>query len=209
MDGNDCAHYSGHVAAQNRICFVSKALERLNSAPREAALGLLKPLVERSAWVAEQAVDQRPFASEHDVAQNLVNVILEAKFERRVRLFCAHPELAGREASAGTMTDASTREQDRLGLLQLSPHNARRLRDLNARYAARFGHPYIVALHRVPDVDILFGTFERRLDASPVEEHVATLAEIASVIDARAADAFGRDAPSAQPEHAPSEADSV
>lgn len=209
MDGNGCAHYSGHVAAQNRICFVSKALEILNTAPREAALGLLKPLVERSTWVAEQAVDQRPFASEQDVAQNLVNAILEAKFDRRVSLFCAHPELAGREASAGTMTDASTREQDRLGLLQLSPHNARRLRDMNARYAARFGHPYIVALHRVPDVDTLFETFERRLAASPVEEHVATLAEIASVIDARAANAFGPDARSAHEARTPSEADNV
>ncbi len=165
-------------------------LDELNTAPRETALRLLEPLVERSAWVAEQVVDARPFASDQDVAQRLVDTILEAGFEKRVALFRAHPELAGREAVAGTMTDASTGEQDRLGLTSLGPDAAARLAGMNATYAARFGHPFILALHRVPDLDTVFDIFERRLAASPVEEHVSTLAEIASVICARAARAF-------------------
>ncbi|MEP2628227.1 MAG: 2-oxo-4-hydroxy-4-carboxy-5-ureidoimidazoline decarboxylase [Hyphomicrobiales bacterium] len=169
---------------------MSNLLETLNEASLSDALEVLEPLVERSAWVAERATRQRPFASDQDVAQTLVNVILETEFPKRVELFRAHPELAGREASTGTMTAASTSEQGRLGLLNLSAKDARRLQDLNARYAERFGHPYIVALHRVPDLEFLFETFERRLTASSVEEHVSTLAEIASVIYARCAKAF-------------------
>lgn len=169
---------------------MSNLLETLNGASLSDALEVLEPLVERSAWVAEQAIGQRPFASSQDVAQTLVNVILETKFTKRVELFRAHPELAGREASTGTMTAASISEQGRLGLLTLSAKDARRLQDLNARYAERFGHPYIVALHRVPDLEFLFETFERRLTASSVEEHVSTLAEIASVIYARCAKTF-------------------
>lgn len=65
-----------------------------------------------------------------------------------------------------------------------------RLSRLNAAYKARFGYPFIIALHRIPDLDRLFSTFEARLAADPVEEHVTTLAEIASVIRARASCAF-------------------
>lgn len=185
---------SRHVGATSAMATVI-GLRELNEAPREAALRLLEPVVERSAWVAERTIDQRPFASDQDVAQRLVDTILESRFEDRVTLFRAHPELAGREAAAGTMTDASTSEQGRLGLTSLGPTEARRLAQMNAAYADRFGHPFIIALHRVPDLEALFSIFARRLAASAVEEHVSALAEIASVISARAAIAFGPAAP--------------
>lgn len=166
-------------------------LRELNEAPREAALQLLEPVLERSAWVAERTIDLRPFASDQDVAQRLVDTILGSSFDERVAIFRAHPELAGREAVEGTMTDASTSEQSRLGLTSLKADEAERLTVMNSAYAARFGHPFIIALHRVPDLKTVFDIFERRLAASAVEEHVSTLAEIASVIGSRAALAFG------------------
>ena len=166
-------------------------LRELNEAPREAALRLLEPVLERSAWVAERTIDLRPFASDQDVAKCLVETILGASYDERVAIFRAHPELAGREAVEGTMTDASTSEQGRLGLTSLNAQEAARLTAMNSAYAARFGHPFILALHRVPDLKTVFDIFERRLAASPVEEHVTTLAEIASVIGSRAALAFG------------------
>jgi OHCU decarboxylase len=172
---------------------MSKAgsLQELNAAPRETALRMLERIVERSSWVAEIVVDQRPFASDQEVARRLVETILSSGFDKQVQLFRAHPELAGREATEGTMTEASTDEQGRLGLTALAAEDAARLKRMNAAYAARFGHPFILALHRMSDLEAVFDTYERRLAASPVEEHVSTLAEIASVIGNRAAQAFG------------------
>jgi len=170
---------------------MARGLRELNEAPREAALQLLEPVIERSAWVADRTIDLRPFASDQDVAQRLVDTILGSSFDERVAIFRAHPELAGREAVEGTMTDASTNEQGRLGLTSLRADQAARLTAMNGAYAARFGHPFILALHRVPDLKTVFDIFERRLAASPVEEHVSTLAEIASVIACRAGRAFG------------------
>ena len=169
---------------------VGELLE-LNAAPRSVALGMLEPILENSAWVADRTVDFRPFASADELAQRLVDTILESGFEQRVALFRAHPELAGSEAAAGSMTEASTSEQGRLGLTALREQEAARLASMNAAYAKRFGHPFIMALHRIPDLDTVFDIFERRLAASAVEEHVSTLAEIASVIGARAERAFG------------------
>ena len=170
---------------------MTAALDALNKAPRDEAIAMMAPLVERSDWVAEMAVDERPFDSDEAIAEALVERIIAAPAARRLSLFRAHPTLAGREASEGRMTEASTGEQGRLGLLSLDREAAARLTALNDGYVARFGFPFIVALHRIPDLATLFATFERRLRATPLEEHTTTLAEIASVIRSRAARAFG------------------
>lgn len=170
------------------------ALEVLNSASRKAAIAMVAPLVELSGWVGEATVDARPFESDAALAEALVETILKAGTERRVAMFKVHPELAGREALKGSMTRASQSEQGRLGLLDLAADDLARLSRLNAAYRARFGYPFIIALHRIEDLQTLFATFEQRLSATAVEEHTATLAEIASVICARSAKAFGPDA---------------
>lgn len=166
-------------------------IDTLNTAPRDAAIWAMAPLVERSAWVAELTVDQRPFADHQALAAALVQTIIVAGPERQRSMFNAHPELAGREAVENRMTEASVSEQQRLGLLSLSAADARRLARLNASYRERFGHPFIIALHGVPDLPSLFEAFARRLAATPAEEHAATLAEIGSVVHSRAASAFG------------------
>lgn len=170
---------------------MTPAINMLNTASREQALAALAPVVERSHWVAEAVIDQRPFDSDAVIAEALVEVILSASPAQRLALFNAHPELSGVEAAKGSMTAESTLEQSRLGLTNLRHDEAERLRALNAAYRVRFGHPFIIALHRVPDRATLFASFERRLNASQLEEHTTTLAEIASVIRSRCRNAFG------------------
>lgn len=152
---------------------------------------MMEPLVERSAWVAEAAAGERPFADVPELVMTLVDIILRSGRDRQIGLFRVHPEIAGSEARQGRMTAASAGEQSRLSLLSLTPADTARLEARNAAYRDRFGYPFIVALHRVPDLETLFEIFDRRLSATAVEEHAATLAEIASVIQSRANRAFG------------------
>jgi len=170
---------------------MSPELVRLNNAPQAEAAQLMTPLVERSDWVITSALDARPFDSDESLAQALVEIILLAGHESRLALFNAHPELGGVEARSGCMTENSRGEQGRLGLHALSVDESIRLGQMNSAYLSKFSHPFIVALHRVPDRLTLFSIFEMRLQASPVEEHVASLAEIASVIRTRCRNAFG------------------
>lgn len=149
--------------------------------------------MERSAWVAAMAADERPFADSAELAMALVDLILASGREKQLELFRAHPELAGREAEEGSMTDASVSEQARLGLLSLTPADAARLKSMNSAYRTRFGHPFVIALHRVTDLGTLFEIFERRLSSTAIEEHTATLAEISSVILSRTRQAFEPD----------------
>lgn len=170
---------------------MSPELAKLNTAPPTEAVHMMTPLVERSSWVIQAAIDARPFDSDETLAATLVEIILRSGPDQRMALFNAHPELGGAEARTGQMTQSSTGEQGRLGLHLLSGPEAERLYRLNADYRSKFRHPFIVALHRVSDRLSLFEHFESRLKASPIEEHIATLAEITSVIRSRARAAFG------------------
>lgn len=176
----------------------------LNLVQREQAIAALAPLIERSPWVAEAAVDARPYASVEAIAEALVEVILTAAPERRLALFNAHTELAATQTTNDPMTAESMSEQGRLGLTDLPNAEVQRLGELNAAYRARFGHPFIIALHRVPDRNVLFQIFQQRLIATPLEEHTTTLAEIASVIRSRCRNAFGDTADNTPTEHSPS-----
>ncbi|MEV8467657.1 2-oxo-4-hydroxy-4-carboxy-5-ureidoimidazoline decarboxylase [Fluviibacterium sp. DFM31] len=167
------------------------SLDQINAASAEEAARLLEPLIENSPELVSVAQRQRPFATVSDLEAALVGTILSLPPEQQAALFRRHPCLAGREARDGTMTDASTSEQGRLGLDRLAADDLARLDGLNASYAQRFGHPCIVALVNVPDLDNLFETFERRLQAEPPAEHAENLTQIAEVIRARIAKAIG------------------
>ncbi|HEX2519354.1 MAG TPA: 2-oxo-4-hydroxy-4-carboxy-5-ureidoimidazoline decarboxylase, partial [Castellaniella sp.] len=69
-----------------------------------------------------------------------------ASRDEQLALITAHPELAGKEAAAGTLTSDSTREQRGAGLDQCSPDELKRLRSLNAAYRERFGFPFVIAV---------------------------------------------------------------
>ena len=116
-------------------------LDEINRyAPREfsAAFGAV---YEHSPWIAERAFARRPFTSRLDLALALYRVVQEADEDEKVALIRAHPELAGKEAQAGTLTAASTHEQAAAGLGTLSPDEAAELRRLNAQYRSAFGGP--------------------------------------------------------------------
>jgi 2-oxo-4-hydroxy-4-carboxy-5-ureidoimidazoline decarboxylase len=101
---------------------------------------------EHSRWVADGAWAARPFASIDALHAAMCEVVARAGRERQLALIRAHPELAGKAAVRGELTQASTREQRGAGLDQCSPEEYARLTELNAAYTARFGFPFILAV---------------------------------------------------------------
>ena len=101
----------------------------------------------------------------------------EAERELQLKLIRAHPDLAGRAALAGSLTKDSTSEQQSAGIDQCSPEELARFHDYNARYKARFGFPFVMAVRGCNRSEIL-AAFERRLTASPEAEFETALEEI-------------------------------
>ena len=107
-------------------------------------MGRFGELFEHSPWVAQAAWAQRPFAGVDALHAAMMAAVRAARPAQRIAFLCMHPELAGKEAQAGTMTGHSTYEQD--GLNALSRAEVDELHRLNAAYAQRHGFPFIIAV---------------------------------------------------------------
>lgn len=168
-----------------RALVMSLSLSAINEAAPGACCAMLVPLVERAPWLLEDVPGARPFTDTDAVADAIEAAIRDAAGEARLRLLRGHPELAGAEAAAGTMTAESDAEQGRLGLAALVPAEHGLLSAMNATYRQRFGWPYVVALHRMEDLDAILADAQRRLQAPPHVEIHRALNEVVSVMRSR------------------------
>src|SRR3954471_22492646 len=97
------------------------SLAYLNSTDRDGFEQVIGALFEKNRWVAERTFARRPFASLDALHQAMTSVIFQASPAEQLELIQSHPELVGREAVSGTLSDASQQEQARAGLTNLSP----------------------------------------------------------------------------------------
>jgi 2-oxo-4-hydroxy-4-carboxy-5-ureidoimidazoline decarboxylase len=121
-------------------------LDSLNRADPDAFVAALGGIFEHSPWVAEQVVAHRPFASIEALHAAMCAAVAAAGHERQMALIRAHPQLAGKAAIRGELTESSTNEQRGAGLDQCSPEQFAEITRLNADYDARFGFPFILAV---------------------------------------------------------------
>lgn len=145
---------------------------------------------EHSPWIAERAFTARPFASPDALHAAMVRVVREASPDERLALLRAHPDLAGREAQAGTLTAESTNEQARAGLNALTGTEMARIAELNAAHAAKFGFPFIIAARANPKARI-FSEFERRMTLDRDAEFDACIEQVFLITRIRIDDLIG------------------
>jgi OHCU decarboxylase len=146
-------------------------------------------LYEHSPWVAEAAWQHAPFASPAELRAAFETAIAGAPPERKLALLRAHPELAGREAEAGDLTEASAREQGRAGLDRLTAGELAALRKLNSDYRERFGFPFIVCVAE-HTVESLLAAGAARLAHPPARERDVALHEVIKIARLRLEEAI-------------------
>lgn len=156
------------------------ALAALSALSRGEFIARLGDIFEHSPWVPERARAERPFASIDALHAAMVAVVDAASEAEQLALICAHPELAGKEAAAGTLTAHSTGEQRGAGLDQCTPDEIVRLSSLNAEYRARFGFPFVIAVKGLTRKQIM-DAIEARLANDRPTEFRACLAQIARI----------------------------
>jgi 2-oxo-4-hydroxy-4-carboxy-5-ureidoimidazoline decarboxylase len=155
-------------------------LAELNGLDRAAFVAALGGAFEHSPWIAEAAWDRRPFASVDALHAAMVAVVREGGEARQLALLRAHPELAGKAMVRRELTADSTREQAGAGLDQCSPEEFARLTDLNARYNAKFGFPFILAVKGHDRAGIL-REFARRMESERATEIAECLSQVARI----------------------------
>ena len=135
-------------------------------------------IYEHSPWVAEAAAQLIDDSADVDViARVMADCVDNAARERQLELICAHPDLAGKAAVAGELTDDSESEQASAGLDRCTPEEYARFQALNTAYRRKFGFPFVMAVRGCTREQIL-AAFESRLENDYDEEFENALLEI-------------------------------
>jgi N-carbamoyl-L-amino-acid hydrolase len=164
-------------------------LEQLNSASLQEASQLLDGLYEHSPWIAERALQQRPFVSWAHLKHSMTQVLQDAGRDAQIALIQAHPELAGKAMVRKELTAESTHEQSKAGLTACTPAEFEKIQTLNAAYKQKFGWPFILAVRGPRGLGLnkhqIIATFERRLHGHPDFELQECLRNIHRIVEIR------------------------
>ena len=149
-------------------------LNRMDPAAFEAAVG---DVFELAPWVAKAAQARAPFATVTDLHAAMMGAVCAAPREQQLTFLRNHPDLAGKAARLGDVTDDSRREQASAGLDALSDEEFDRFHRLNAAYKVKFGFPFMICVRRHTR-DSILEQFERRLARDPAAELAQALQEV-------------------------------
>jgi OHCU decarboxylase len=147
---------------------------------RDEFVAAFADIYEHSPWVAEKAYDlgQGPELDQVETLhQRMSDILLSADHASQLALINAHPDLAGKAAVQGQLTEASTHEQAGAGIHQCTAEEFSRFTELNDAYKAKFKFPFIMAVKGSNRHQIL-AAFETRIHHSAVTEFKEALAQI-------------------------------
>ena len=132
---------------------------------------------ELAPWVAEAAHAKRPFASVTDLHLAMMATVRAESHASQVAFLGQHPDLAGKAARGGDVTEESRHEQESVGLDTLSEDEFARFHRLNDAYKKKFGFPFIVCVRRHTR-DSILQQFERRLLNDEGQEFATAVQEV-------------------------------
>jgi 2-oxo-4-hydroxy-4-carboxy-5-ureidoimidazoline decarboxylase len=153
------------------------SLQQLNAADEAQFVAALGEIYEHSPWVAEAVLTKRPFASLADLHKAMSAAVNATDGVRKLALLNAHPDLAGKAARAGDMTQHSQAEQGSIGLDRLTDNEFENFTRINTDYRKKFGFPFIICVRR-HSKDSVLRQFELRLGNSAAVEQDTALNEI-------------------------------
>ncbi|ETX11382.1 OHCU decarboxylase [Marinomonas ushuaiensis DSM 15871] len=156
-------------------------------------VSLLSGIYEHSPWVAEQLWRQKsehPIGYFDDIAkiqQAMRDIVDQSSDEQKLMLLRAHPDLAGKAAAVGELTDASKSEQAGAGLDQCTDIELAHFLQINDQYRQKFGFPFIMAVKGATKEQILAG-FEERTPNDLETEFARAINEVHKIAGFRLAD---------------------
>jgi N-carbamoyl-L-amino-acid hydrolase len=164
-------------------------LASLNTMDDIAFVAALNGIYEHSPWIAARAAGMRPLVTIPALKLALQEVVDAASADEQLALLRAHPELAGKAAIAGELTQESMGEQAASGLNLCSADEYARLHGLNRDYNDKFGFPFILAVKgptgRGLTRTVIIDTFARRLKNTRADELAEALRQVHRIAEIR------------------------
>ncbi|MFT6704240.1 MAG: 2-oxo-4-hydroxy-4-carboxy-5-ureidoimidazoline decarboxylase, partial [Gammaproteobacteria bacterium] len=126
------------------------------------------------AWRSDNISGQETV---EDMAELLAMQVNEASKQLRLDLIIAHPDLAGRAAQTGSLTEESTSEQAGAGIGQCNAEQFSRFVSYNDAYKTKYGFPFVMAV-KGSNRHLILAAFEERLEHDNETEFDRAISEI-------------------------------
>ena len=158
-------------------------LDQLNNGDDAAFIASLGDVFENSSWLVQRAIEKRPFTSRDVLLAVFMDTMFAASEDEILALIRAHPDLAGKAARAGDLTDHSAHEQASAGLDRLTDTEFDQFNRLNNAYRETFGFPFIIAVldHTKESILAAFETRLKNSKATEIEEAIRNIGRIVSL----------------------------
>ena len=168
--------------------------KRPSDMSREDFVAAFGGIFEHSPWIADRACAFESGPT-HDTARGVHNLLCRAfrsaSDDERLGVLNAHPDLAGKLASAGRLTAESTAEQAGAGLDMLTDDERATFQKLNADYVARHGFPFIIAVKDNTKASIL-NAFHRRIENDRDLEFAEACRQVERIAELRLIEKLGQ-----------------
>lgn len=164
-------------------------IDDLNAASDDQFMALIGGPLEGEAWLARRVLAARPFADVGALYAAFEAAVWAASDDERIALIASHPDLAGKAAIAGAVSEQSRREQAAAGLDRLTPEEYALFQAHNAAYRARFGFPFVICA-REHDRNSILAAFAARLEQPRAQEIATGTAEVLKILRLRLIDQF-------------------
>lgn len=157
-------------------------IQTLNQLSEKAFIDACQPLLEHCEWVLPKLANERPFADIEGMQNVLESIVRVAPESLQLAALRDHPKLGASQAQPGF----SQSEQQKAGLGSLTADEFERFADLNERYEALWGYPFVVAVSGLDKTRIL-SLMEERLHSAKQEEWETALNELIKIAKIRVA----------------------
>jgi 2-oxo-4-hydroxy-4-carboxy-5-ureidoimidazoline decarboxylase len=158
-------------------------ISTINTMSEENFVGTFGDVAEKSPWVARGAMFHRPYANREAMVTAFERALEDSAKPAQTLLIRMHPDLA----TKAKLTVDSRREQKGAGLDMLSVQEFDRFTDLNNRYKAKFGFPFIFAVKGATK-HLILESFEARINNAVEVEFTTALEQIKRIFRFRIED---------------------
>lgn len=160
------------------------SLKTLNTATQAEFTQQLSGIYEHSSWIPNKAWHHRPFTTIESLHNTMLKIVEDASQTEKIKLLQAHPQLAGQEAQAGNLTNASSQEQTSAKLNALSTVEMSEITQLNKTYLANHHFPFIIAVKDHNKASI-FEAFRRRVNNATNLEQIEAISQVGLIANFR------------------------
>ena len=135
-------------------------------------LAIFGGVFEKSYWIAKDffmSEKEMNYDSADTLHKAMVKIFRASSDKKKLNVLLAHPDLAGKLAQRGELTEESQNEQNSAGLDQLTSKEFLQFQKLNTTYMQTHGFPFIIAVKGLTKLEIL-SQFKKRVNNSNTAE---------------------------------------